>query len=394
MSTDSQNSARPLPERPNLRHLKAQARDLLEAGAATSVTDAQFRVARQYGFASWPKLKAHVESLERSGGTAEMPQEWAVATRATRESLITAIMTFLAGEDLLTRDEIRSALEDEIDRAGPQALIHLKERLATASTDWAFYPADPLARHIHHILADRLLQKDSALIGTEHIASAGGTPLVICANHLSYADANLLQILLHRSGAARLADRLTAIAGPKVFTDRVRRFSSLCFGTIRTPQSANLSTAEVVMSAREVAHAARRSLDAAYERLSSGDVLLVFGEGTRSRTRGMQQMLVGVARYVERPGTWILPVGIVGPGNLFPIDDEALHPVRVVVRIGKPVEATALAASVHDNRRLMMDAIGLAIAELLPAEYRGVYGNNTAALEGARRALAHARQSD
>src|SRR5215510_7195298 len=67
MSTDSQPAKRPLPERPNLRHLKNQAKDLLKTGAATSITDAQFQVARLYGFASWPKLKAHVESLEEAG---------------------------------------------------------------------------------------------------------------------------------------------------------------------------------------------------------------------------------------------------------------------------------------------------------------------------------------
>jgi hypothetical protein len=58
---------RPLPDRPNLRHLKAQARDLLRAGDATSITDAQFKVARLYGFPSWPKLRAHVESLDDAG---------------------------------------------------------------------------------------------------------------------------------------------------------------------------------------------------------------------------------------------------------------------------------------------------------------------------------------
>jgi ankyrin repeat protein len=57
----------PLPERPNLRHLKDQAKDLLKSGAAESIADAQFKIARQYGFASWPKLKAHVESLEEIG---------------------------------------------------------------------------------------------------------------------------------------------------------------------------------------------------------------------------------------------------------------------------------------------------------------------------------------
>lgn len=67
MSTDPYRAPRPLPERPNLRHLKEQARDLLKTGAATSISDAQFKIARLYGFASWPKLKAHVESLEEVG---------------------------------------------------------------------------------------------------------------------------------------------------------------------------------------------------------------------------------------------------------------------------------------------------------------------------------------
>jgi len=56
-----------LPENPNLRHLKDQAKDLLKAGHAESITDAQFKIARQYGFVSWPKLKAHVESLQEIG---------------------------------------------------------------------------------------------------------------------------------------------------------------------------------------------------------------------------------------------------------------------------------------------------------------------------------------
>ena len=67
MSTDPQASPRRLPDQPNLRHLKDQARDLLKTGAATSITDAQFKIARLYGFASWPKLKAHVESFEEIG---------------------------------------------------------------------------------------------------------------------------------------------------------------------------------------------------------------------------------------------------------------------------------------------------------------------------------------
>jgi hypothetical protein len=64
VSTQSSDSPRSLPERPNLRHLKDQAKDLLKAGEAKSITEAQFKLARSYGFASWPKLKAHVDSIE------------------------------------------------------------------------------------------------------------------------------------------------------------------------------------------------------------------------------------------------------------------------------------------------------------------------------------------
>lgn len=67
MSNDSQQSPRQLPEHPNLRHLKDQAKDLLKSGGAISLTDAQFKIARLYGFSSWPKLKAHVDSLKEIG---------------------------------------------------------------------------------------------------------------------------------------------------------------------------------------------------------------------------------------------------------------------------------------------------------------------------------------
>jgi ankyrin repeat protein len=66
MSTDPQ-APRALPERPNLRHLKDQAKDLVKAGTAQSITDAQLKIARLYGFPSWPKLKAHVDSFEEIG---------------------------------------------------------------------------------------------------------------------------------------------------------------------------------------------------------------------------------------------------------------------------------------------------------------------------------------
>jgi ankyrin repeat protein len=67
MPDKSPSLPRALPERPDLRHLKDQAKELLRAGGAPTLAEAQFAVARQYGFASWPRLKEHVESLHEMG---------------------------------------------------------------------------------------------------------------------------------------------------------------------------------------------------------------------------------------------------------------------------------------------------------------------------------------
>ena len=57
--------SRDLPPRPNLDHLKKQAKELLPAlkqqNPDARLADAQHTLAREYGFASWPRLKKHVE---------------------------------------------------------------------------------------------------------------------------------------------------------------------------------------------------------------------------------------------------------------------------------------------------------------------------------------------
>jgi ankyrin repeat protein len=52
---------RHLPEHPNLDQLKHQAKELRDANPAFALHDAQLALAREYGFESWPKLKAFVD---------------------------------------------------------------------------------------------------------------------------------------------------------------------------------------------------------------------------------------------------------------------------------------------------------------------------------------------
>ena len=80
----------------------------------------------------------------------------------------------------------------------------------------------------------------------------------------------------------------------------------------------------------------------------------------------MQQLLTGVTRYLDGPETWILPVGITGTEALFPIGEDALHPVQAVADAGRAIRASVLRERANDDRRLMMDVVGLALAETLP----------------------------
>ena len=296
------------------------------------------------------------------------------STDAPRDALIGAVLEFLGSEDPLTRQEIRRALEDVLGAAGEAALATLYERLSMDS-GWDYYPPDAVARRIHHVLADRFLDSGSSVHGAEHLAITKRFPVAIFSNHLSYADANVIELLLHRVEESDIATRLTALAGPKIFSSRQRRFSSLCFGTIKVPQSAEVSTGEAVLNQREVARAARRAIDVGRRRLTEGDVLLLFGEGTRSRSGEMKAMLPGVARYLDVPDAWVLPVGLTGPEQLYPVNDTSLRAARVVMTVGPPICVDALFAASGHERRVAMDAVGLAIAALLPEQYRGVYAH-------------------
>ena len=55
-----------LPVAANLEQLRKQAKDLARAGAL-KLSDAQLTIAREYGFPSWPRLKAYVERLAAHG---------------------------------------------------------------------------------------------------------------------------------------------------------------------------------------------------------------------------------------------------------------------------------------------------------------------------------------
>jgi hypothetical protein len=61
--------SRELPRQPNLEYLRKEAKELLDEmqqrNRSAQLADAQHALARDYGFASWPQLKTHVELVLR-----------------------------------------------------------------------------------------------------------------------------------------------------------------------------------------------------------------------------------------------------------------------------------------------------------------------------------------
>ena len=122
-----------LPERPNLRHLRDQAKDLVRTGTAPTLADAQFQIARQYGFASWPRLKQHIESIEKAG---QLKQ-------AINSNDLARV------DELLTADPgLRQVLIDDVplQRVAQPGRIPMMELLVRHGADvnglaWGWFPA-------------------------------------------------------------------------------------------------------------------------------------------------------------------------------------------------------------------------------------------------------------
>ncbi len=307
-----------------------------------------------------------------------------------RQTLIEQAAAQIAGGRGSERARVEEALSTALRGFEDAALLELAQRVSLTGADYGYHPPHPAARAIDHSLARLVVAPESTLHGVEHLTALRG-PALLCANHLSFSDAHLLDWLLCRDGHAQLAERLSVLAGPKVYSDPQRRLSSLCFGTIKVPQSAERATGAAVMSRRDVARLAAVALDAVEERRQAGDLVLVFVEGTRSRSGAMQAALPAVSRYLELGWDAIVPIGIAGSERLVPIGDEQAHLTRVSVHVGAPLSPARLWQHAEHKRRLVMDVVGLAIAALLPEPYHGVYGAHDPGLHAARALLERLR---
>jgi len=253
-------------------------------------------------------------------------------------------------------------------------LAEFGARVRATNQGWGFHAHDPVARRVSRLMSRLVLRPGSKLEGAEQLEIATQKPVFLVANHLSYIDANTIDALIVNGGHQDVADRLTVLVGPKVFALPIRRMASLCFGAIKIPQSQSNASGEAVMPRREVARLAVQTLASVAECHARGDHVLIFPEGSRSRTRAMGRVLAASARYFETPGSMILPLGLWGTETLAPVDSDRISEAEVHCRVGRPIEAALLAERAGGRRPVVADALGYLIADLLPESYRGEYG--------------------
>jgi 1-acyl-sn-glycerol-3-phosphate acyltransferase len=244
------------------------------------------------------------------------------------------------------------------------ALAALVEGYAQLGERWDFYPANPAARAMMRMMMEEVVPSHALAGEAELAAFAGGAPrrrLIVC-NHLSYVDTQVTDAVLARAGFRELADRIVAVAGPKVYTDAWRRLAALGLHTRKTVQSASVATDQATLPPRELAAIALDTLRSCMSLMDEGYVVLLYPEGTRSRDGRLQPFLRAVGRYLSAEGVHVLPMAQTGTEDIFPREALTMRPGAVRLAFGEELPPL-------EDRQAQLQATHAAIAGLLPPAY-------------------------
>ncbi|HVB22543.1 MAG TPA: lysophospholipid acyltransferase family protein [Ktedonobacteraceae bacterium] len=113
----------------------------------------------------------------------------------------------------------------------------------------------------------------------------------------------------------------------------------------------------------------RQALRAGEEQLKKGNILTIFPEGTRSRSRKMAKAHAGMGMIALRSGVPVVPVAIWGSEKTF----KKFRP-QVTISYGEPMVLKPKGKKVtRGDINEATEQVMRKIAEMLPPEYRGAY---------------------
>ena len=202
----------------------------------------------------------------------------------------------------------------------------------------------------------RLYVRKFEVVGKENMPLEG--PLILVSNHLNNADPPMVALAIRPRYPMYMAKREMIswpILGP----------AFKYFGAFPVRRG----------------EADRSALRAASEVVKSGALLVMFPEGTRSRTGGLTKGHAGTALIALRTGAPILPIAITGTEGIgWPwlfLKPRSIRHVKVV--IGKPFHLPPVERINNESTAQATELIMRRIAALLPPEYRGVYAEDVPA---------------
>ncbi|MCM1990110.1 lysophospholipid acyltransferase family protein [Oceanirhabdus seepicola] len=221
------------------------------------------------------------------------------------------------------------------------------------------YIPDSILVPIAKKIVDRYIKKYANIIvsGEENLKSIQGPVIFVC-NHLSNADGLILNKLLKDHDP-------TFIAGIKLSKDFMTNIGMKIVKTVSIkPNSADKDAMKKIIQI-----------------LRSGDNIMMFPEGTRSRVGSLIKGKSGITILCRMGKASIVPIGMSGTEKLMPINEEGkmnaekFYHSDVSVNIGEQfkVPERKKGEDKKEYEERATDFIMYEIAKLLPKEYKGIY---------------------